>query len=35
MGEVMTQVRGKADGSLVSRLLKEMLTSVAGLDKTG
>jgi glutamyl-tRNA(Gln) amidotransferase subunit E len=35
MGEVMTQVRGKADGSLVSRLLKEMLTSVAGRDKTG
>jgi glutamyl-tRNA(Gln) amidotransferase subunit E len=29
MGEVMAQVRGKADGRLVSRLLKERLASIA------
>jgi len=30
MGEVMAQVRGKTDGKLVSRLLKEKLVSIAG-----
>jgi glutamyl-tRNA(Gln) amidotransferase subunit E len=34
MGEVMAQARGKADGRLVSRLLKERLASMARGEKT-
>jgi glutamyl-tRNA(Gln) amidotransferase subunit E len=33
MGKVMAQARGKADGRLVSRLLKEMLASIIGSRK--
>ena len=33
MGEVMAQARGKADGRLASRLLKERLASIAGGGK--
>ena len=35
MGEVMAQARGKADGRLVSRLLKERLASMAGEESKG
>jgi glutamyl-tRNA(Gln) amidotransferase subunit E len=34
MGKVMAQARGKADGRLVSRLLKEKLVSIAGGGKS-
>lgn len=34
MGEVMAQARGKADGRLVSRLLKERLASMGGGGKS-
>ena len=34
MGEVMSQARGRADGRLVSRLLKERLASVGGDGKS-
>ena len=34
MGEVMAQVRGKADGRLVSRLLRERLASIVGNKKS-
>lgn len=34
MGEVMAQARGKADGKLVSRLLKERLASIARGEKS-
>jgi len=33
MGEVMAQARGKADGRVVSRLLKERLASMVGAEK--
>ncbi|MGD0146760.1 MAG: Glu-tRNA(Gln) amidotransferase GatDE subunit E, partial [Nitrososphaerales archaeon] len=34
MGEVMAQARGKVDGRLVSRLLKERLASIIGDKKS-
>ncbi|MGP8124386.1 MAG: Glu-tRNA(Gln) amidotransferase subunit GatE [Nitrososphaerales archaeon] len=35
MGEVMSKARGRADGSLVSRLLREKLASMRGGGKSG